>query len=203
MKICDTCKFSKPDTSFQPKGNGSRRATCRNCRRARQRANPQPASVAKLPKQPIIRQGPTPNQCWCHKPKVPGKAKCQEHLDQDRVRRAETRLRIRQEVIAHYGGECAYCSNDELIFLTIDHIEGGGNTHRKETKEPNICVLLYDQNRRDGDYPLGFQVLCWSCNSAKHFHGEEAVRVAIARLKNKMRTLGRGTRVRFEKLERG
>lgn len=194
MKACDTCKVPKPDASFQPKGDGSRRATCRRCRRSKQKAGK--PTQAPRPKR-------NPNQCWCGQPRATAKTKCQQHLDEDRIRRTAVRLRIRTEVIAHYGGKCAYCGNDEPIFLTIDHIPGGGNTHRKQNKEPNICLLLYKQKRAEGQYPKGYQVLCWSCNSAKHFHGEEAVKAAVLRLKSKMSHTWEGTRRSFEKGNEG
>ncbi len=72
------------------------------------------------------------------------------------------------------------------MLFTIDHIGGGGKIHRRESGEPNISLLLYNQFKRDGEYPTGFQILCWNCNSAKHFHGEEVVRKAVARLKNRI-----------------
>lgn len=30
-------------------------------------------------------------------------------------------------VVAHYGGECARCGEDDLLFLEIHHLNGGGN----------------------------------------------------------------------------
>ncbi len=173
MKLCNQCGKSKPLASFQSKGDGSRRGICRQCKRSR-------VPVAKVVKPP-----PTADQCRCYKLKVAGKSKCQDCLDQAKAHRRKLRLLVRREVISHYGGECVYCGNDEVIFLTIDHINGGGNRHRKEAGEPNICMLLYKQQRADGRYPNNYQVTCWGCNSAKHIHGEEAVRAAVARLKAK------------------
>lgn len=81
---------------------------------------------------------------------------------------ARYRAKRRREVIEGYGGECACCKEAELAFLTIDHVNGGGHKHRK-TKEGHA---LYTRLRaalpeRDPAY----QVLCWNCNSAKHFQG--------------------------------
>jgi hypothetical protein len=85
--------------------------------------------------------------------------------------------RIRATVLQHYGGKCAYCGVAAGMFLTIDHIAGGGKEHRKSMGEPNICKWLYQQSIRG--FPTGYQVLCWNCNSAKHIYGEEAVRAAV------------------------
>lgn len=63
-------------------------------------------------------------------------------------------------------------------FLTIDHIDGGGAKHRKELgSKPASCGLLSGVSMalyywlRDNNYPPGFQVLCFNCNSAKHHLG--------------------------------
>jgi len=60
-----------------------------------------------------------------------------------------------------YGGKCACCGFDQPNALVIDHINGGGNKHRKE-----IGPLLYRWLKEQG-YPSGFQVLCANCNMSK------------------------------------
>ena len=67
----------------------------------------------------------------------------------------------------HYGGECACCGEDRAFFLVIDHIDGGGNKHRKETGMWRLADWL-----RKNDWPSGFQVLCHNCNAAKYKFGE-------------------------------
>jgi hypothetical protein len=66
---------------------------------------------------------------------------------------------------------CNCCGEEEIKFLSIDHIEGGGNKHRREihgkSKGGNIGHWL-----RNNNYPEGFQVLCHNCNMAKGFYGE-------------------------------
>lgn len=120
----------------------------------------------------------------CSRPVTSGK-RCDVCREGARLRKQRDRDRAKASVIANYGGECVFCGNNEPIFLTIDHIGGGGNSHRKEAGEPNICLLLYREARRNGGFSAGYQVLCWSCNSAKHFHGEEAVKAAVARLRSR------------------
>lgn len=75
--------------------------------------------------------------------------------------------KLRADVIAGHGGKCACCGNDFLPHLTIDHINGGGRQER--LIQDARC--LHRRLRREG-YPPGYQVLCWNCNSAKHFQGE-------------------------------
>ncbi|KKN31249.1 hypothetical protein LCGC14_0825930 [marine sediment metagenome] len=83
-----------------------------------------------------------------------------------RVTRRDWQRRVRLEAISHYGGRCACCGESEEAFLALDHINGGGNRHRRENK---IGLLSY-WVRKEG-YPDGFQVLCHNCNQAKTQRG--------------------------------
>jgi hypothetical protein len=81
--------------------------------------------------------------------------------------RAKTQA-LKLEVLTQYGGgppRCACCSEATLDFLSIDHINGDGNQHRRAL---NIRggEAFYKWLRRTG-WPIGFQVLCMNCNFAK------------------------------------
>lgn len=80
-------------------------------------------------------------------------------------------LQRKVDAINHYGGKCACCGEHRVDFLAIDHIDGGGNQHRKETGNGTrfACWL-----KREG-YPEGFQVLCHNCNMSKHFNGGKCI----------------------------
>lgn len=84
-----------------------------------------------------------------------------------RCRAQETRYRrkLRASVLAHYGGKCACCGESRDEFLSIDHINGGGDKHRRETKGHVFAWL-----KRNG-FPAGFRVLCHNCNMARGFFG--------------------------------
>ncbi|HYT41037.1 MAG TPA: hypothetical protein VEP90_01705 [Methylomirabilota bacterium] len=76
--------------------------------------------------------------------------------------------------MTHYGGEtptCACLGCRETIdqFLCIDHINGGGNDHRKEIKRNGAAFYQW---LRTNSYPEGFQVLCHNCNMAKSLYGK-------------------------------
>ena len=74
----------------------------------------------------------------------------------------EAYAKKRNEVLAHYGNVCACCEEDETVFLEVDHVQGGGETHRRIEKITNIYYWLVKNN-----YPEGFQLLCSNCNLAK------------------------------------
>lgn len=72
---------------------------------------------------------------------------------------------IRRQCIEHYGRICACCGETRYEFLALDHINGGGNKHRKEIG----CTLSRWLIRND--LPEGFRVLCHNCNSAYGHYG--------------------------------
>jgi hypothetical protein len=70
-------------------------------------------------------------------------------------------------VINNYGGKCVCCGFDKIDALTIDHIDGGGNKHRREIGGTNGLYKWLVQN----NFPNGFQVLCANCNLVKSIRG--------------------------------
>jgi hypothetical protein len=73
---------------------------------------------------------------------------------------------FRIAVFNHYGHSCKCCGETEPNFLQIDHIDGGGNKHRKLIGRSHLYSWLVKNN-----YPKGFQVLCTNCNFAKGHYG--------------------------------
>lgn len=71
-------------------------------------------------------------------------------------------------ILDHYGTRCVCCGQDEPKFLTVDHIDGKGNEHRKKIKKygSGFYKWLIDQN-----FPCGFQILCYNCNMGKYRNG--------------------------------
>lgn len=74
-------------------------------------------------------------------------------------------LNRKTSIMTHYGGKCACCDESRLVFLTLDHINGGGTKHSK-----SLGGKLYRWIIKN-NYPLGFQVLCFNCNWAKSHGG--------------------------------
>ena len=86
------------------------------------------------------------------------------------IKRSGERQRItRLKVLQHYGGEepkCACCGESHLEFLSIDHINGGGNEHRKKEGIRSMHIWLYKHK-----FPDGFRVLCHNCNFSYGLYG--------------------------------
>jgi hypothetical protein len=74
--------------------------------------------------------------------------------------------KIKDEVFEKYGKVCSCCGETEPVFLTIDHVFGGGARDRKSASDKN----LYSRLKKQG-FPPGYQTLCWNCNCAKGLRG--------------------------------
>lgn len=78
--------------------------------------------------------------------------------------------KLKDETFTAYGGYiCSCCGETEKLFMTIDHINGGGNTHRKSLGNAG-GKDFYTWLRKNG-YPEGYQVLCYNCNISKGHYG--------------------------------
>ena len=85
----------------------------------------------------------------------------------DMVNRSQHKLRA--ETLKVYGGRCACCDEASIEFLVLDHINGNGNAHRRETGKYG-GVNFYRMLKKQG-WPLGFRVLCWNCNHSIGAYG--------------------------------
>lgn len=104
-------------------------------------------------------------------------ARTRRTQEQRRMAAAESARRRHLErralIIKTYGGHCACCGEDELAFLGMDHIAGGGNAHRRSlTSDGSIAGsprfyfwIIHN------DFPDELQVLCHNCNFAKSHGG--------------------------------
>lgn len=74
------------------------------------------------------------------------------------------------DVFNHYGGKCVCCGELELMFLTIDHINNNGHSHRFPGGKKISGVHLYSFIRAS-KYPADYQLLCMNCNFGKGMNG--------------------------------
>ena len=67
----------------------------------------------------------------------------------------------REIILEHYGKVCALCGFADQRALSIDHIEGGGNKHRKTIRSSSGSPF-YSWLIKNG-FPVGFRTLCMNC----------------------------------------
>jgi len=73
-------------------------------------------------------------------------------------------------VYDHYSPgihKCACCGEDNIEFLSLDHIHNDGASHRKKVPMSQIYTWLIKNN-----FPDGFQILCMNCNFTKGIYGK-------------------------------
>lgn len=96
-----------------------------------------------------------------------GKKWREANRDKMQLYKTKSDLQLRNDVFNHYGdGGCACCGETNHGFLTIDHINGGGNEHRRSINSTGGKDFY--RWLRINQYPEGYQVLCFNCNLGKH-----------------------------------
>ena len=88
-------------------------------------------------------------------------------------RRQDYRIRLKNDAFNAYGGikySCEHCpeKTGNIEFLTIDHINGGGNDHRRQIGRGGVSIYRWLKNNQ---YPSGYRVLCYNCNAARYHNG--------------------------------
>lgn len=134
---------------------------CRACyQKTRREAGPGQATCH--PDRPVLARGRC-HQCYARERYWDDPEK---YRNAARESQAETRKRVRDELVAAYGGKCACanCPETNPAFLCLDHINGDGKAHRMKMGSHTYADL-----RRRGWPQEGFRLLCWNCNSATRF----------------------------------
>lgn len=94
----------------------------------------------------------------------PEKAKRQLTLGYARKRK------LRNKILSYYSRgtmRCEICKEWRPEFLSIDHINGDGNEHRKSVSTANLWAWIVKNN-----FPENmFRVLCNNCNTSSGYHG--------------------------------
>lgn len=75
----------------------------------------------------------------------------------------QRRIGEKEAILDHYGDCCSNCNCTGFVFLTIDHMDGGGKKHRAVIGN-NIYRWLAKES-----FPSGYRILCWNCNVARNF----------------------------------
>ncbi len=96
-----------------------------------------------------------------------------ENGEYARLLAIENRAQIKYEVLQHYSNDdikCNCCGIKDFVFLSIDHVNGGGNKEKRENKISGGTSFYYWLKKQG--FPSGYQVLCRNCNEAKHVNGD-------------------------------
>lgn len=91
-----------------------------------------------------------------------------------KIQSKNKRLEIKTEVITHYGNgecKCIRCGFADIRALSIDHINGNGNQHRKENQYLR-GNHVYEWLRKN-KFPEGYQTLCMNCQLIKRSENQE------------------------------
>ena len=106
-------------------------------------------------------------------------AKLARLRDPERVSTNKKRsdIRLKREVFSHYGKVCCCCGEDNLLFLTLDHVNNDGAKHRQEiigkhynrTKRGDLTGRQFYAWLKKKNDPNGrpLQVMCYNCNCGK------------------------------------
>lgn len=79
-----------------------------------------------------------------------------------------SRFKIKSTVFSHYCDEnikCKICNENDIDILSIDHIGGKGNDHRKEIGISGGHRFYFWL--KSNNYPDGYQILCMNCQYRK------------------------------------
>ena len=97
-----------------------------------------------------------------------------------KVMASNKQQRRKKEAIEGYGGKCLQCGETELEFLTLDHVEDDGYSHRVGKNN------MYIWARANG-FPPVLQCLCFTCNVEKGLSQRAAGVSAASRTIQKQR----------------
>lgn len=88
----------------------------------------------------------------------------------DNMRTARLKHEVMTSLCAGDDPRCACCGEENIAFLTVDHVNGDGADHRRSLSDGGQS--LYRWLKKSGFPTDGFQVLCWNCNRAKYVLGQ-------------------------------
>lgn len=88
----------------------------------------------------------------------------------ERIKQVEKQWRdsVKKKVFDHYGKTCTCCEESLFEFLVIDHIEGGGNQHRKTLGRMGTAFYKWLENQ---GFPEEYRILCHNCNQSLGIYG--------------------------------
>ena len=106
------------------------------------------------------------------RPPITGRAYCTSCRSSMQSCAAKNNAKYRQVIFKYFGDKCACCGEQEVAFLTVDHINNDGWKARREnsTGGTNFYKLVSNAILA-GNPPNDLQLLCRNCNWGKHING--------------------------------
>jgi hypothetical protein len=111
-------------------------------------------------------------QANAEKLKAYWKAYYQSNAERKKAYERTRSQKLKETVLSHYSGgvpRCACCGEQNTAFLSIDHVEGGGNKQRHRLQL--VGGHVFYSWLKDNGYPSGYRVLCMNCNFALGLRG--------------------------------
>lgn len=88
-----------------------------------------------------------------------------------KIDQAAYKLKTRTECFDAYGGAfCVCCGEENMRFLTLDHVNNDGGVHRHAIGKRGMAFLFWLRKQGFPDRK-SYQVLCFNCNQGKFFNG--------------------------------
>ena len=94
----------------------------------------------------------------------------EKHTYEIKEREKKYRHGLKTQCLIHYGGNpprCVCCDETHIEFLTIDHINGGGNKHRRELFGVKVGGWHFNLWLIKNNFPEGYQIMCFNCNCGR------------------------------------
>lgn len=89
---------------------------------------------------------------------------CTECLSKKSAQQRRKHQVNKLQIFTRYGGAiCVCCGETKMQFLSLDHINDNGSSHRAEVGEGSSMYRWVINN----NFPTGFQVLCHNCNHGR------------------------------------
>jgi thiol-disulfide isomerase/thioredoxin len=145
MRLCSRCKIIKQLTEFNKKKNGHS-SWCKPCRKYQTQDQEKKAASTKA---------------WRDRNIEYAKKKGRDYY---KFLKAE----LVSEWLSEYGGKCQCCGENNPLFLTVEHLNGDGQKHRKEV---GTGVNLLIDLKKNGWPKDKYTILCFNCNSGKARNG--------------------------------
>lgn len=100
-----------------------------------------------------------------------------KHRMSRKVYEQKIKITLRDEMVVAYGGHCVCCGEDEVSFLSIDHIHNDGykdpvaKSKVKGKYQRLGGTSLYRKLKKLGWPKDRYQLMCYNCNLGKGFNG--------------------------------